>query len=350
MGLLSSTLTIGQFLAAIIKIATISLAYWVTQQSLDRLIRRAKDGKEILTKTFYQGRHSIDFFFKFFFLVTLLHILFGDFSSFTPFKTKDLIKIVGLGVVAWFLNISIGTAANHYVEDQKEKYDPTAVQTFTKIARAAIIIFIGLSLLSVMGIDTSGILTLGAAGSVVIGFASKDWLSNFFGGLMIYIDKPFGVGDWIKCPDKDIEGTVMSIGWRLTNIRTLERRPLYVPNSFFAQTAIENLSRMENRRIKHFINLPYKDFDKIPGILDDISTMLRNSSDIDNEKPIYVHITQLAASSVECMVYCFTKYTEMDKFLLAQQHVMVGILKIINEYETTYGLPVSQVIIQHVDK
>jgi MscS family membrane protein len=125
---------------------------------------------------------------------------------------------------------------------------------------------------------------------------------------------------------------------------------VYVPNSFFAQTAIENPSRMENRRIKHFINLPYKDFDKIPGILEEIKKELKNSQDIDQNKQIWVHITRLADSSVECMVYCFTKYTDWERFLDAQQKVMLTILAIVHQYETSYGLPLSHVIIQHIDK
>jgi MscS family membrane protein len=106
---------------------------------------------------------------------------------------------------------------------------------------------------------------------------------------------------------------------------------------------------MENRRIKHFINLPYKDFQKIPLLLEAIREMLKQSKDVDQSKPIYVHITQLAHTSVECMVYCFTKYTDWENFLNAQQHVMLGILSILHQNESSYGIPVSQVIIQHVD-
>ena len=166
---------------------------------------------------------------------------------------------------------------------------------------------------------------------------------------MIFIDKPFGVGDWIKCSEKGIEGFVVSIGWRLTCIRTFERRPLYVPNSFFAQSPIENPSRMENRRIKHSIHLPYRDAEKIPVILDNIRHMLKKSADVDQSKPIFVHVTQLESSAVECMVYCFTTYTDWERFLQTQQNVMLGILKIIHDNESSYGIPVSQVVIEHID-
>ena len=50
---------------------------------------------------------------------------------------------------------------------------------------------------------------------------------------MVYMDRPFSIGDWISSPDKDIEGTVEQIGWRSTRIRTFDKRPLYVPNAIF---------------------------------------------------------------------------------------------------------------------
>jgi MscS family membrane protein len=310
---------------------------------------RANEKNDLVSKTFIKSKYPLEAFFKIFFIITGFHLLFGDFHRYSPFYTKDVIQLTSLLIAGWWFYLLVLTTEEHVVREQSSKFDVTAVQTFTKLARLGIILILVLAILPLIGVETSGILTLGAASSLVLGLASKDLLANFFGGLMIFVDKPFGVGDWIKCAEKGIEGSVVSIGWRLTCIRTFERRPLYVPNSFFAQTAIENPSRMENRRIKHFINLPYKDFEKIPQILEEIRAMLRKSDDVDQTKPVYVHITQLAGSTVECMVYCFTKYTDWENFLNAQQHVMLGILRIINEFETHYGVPVSQVIIQHVD-
>ena len=66
---------------------------------------------------------------------------------------------------------------------------------------------------------------------------------------MVYLDRPFKVGDWIRSPDKDIEGTVEKIGWRLTTIRTFDKRPLYVPNQVFTNVSVQNPSRMSHRRI-----------------------------------------------------------------------------------------------------
>jgi len=77
-----------------------------------------------------------------------------------------------------------------------------------------------------LGYSISGVLAFGGIGGIAVGFAARDLLANFFGGFMIYMDRPFDVGDWIRSPDQEIEGTVEKIGWRLTTIRTFDKRPL----------------------------------------------------------------------------------------------------------------------------
>jgi MscS family membrane protein len=330
-------------------LSVVSLLYWGILLAINRLLLRFQSSQELMAKTFIRSSNFIKAFCHLIMFSLLSHLTIGDFFLYTPFQTKDFIQIGIIGLTTSTLFVFISTLEEHFIQQQSSKFDITAVQTFTKLARLAIVIICILILLPVLGIETSGILTLGAASSVVLGLASKDWLSNFFGGLMIFVDKPFGVGDWIKCSEKGIEGFVVSIGWRLTCIRTFERRPLYVPNSFFAQTPIENPSRMENRRIKHYIHLPYRDVEKIPLILDHVRQMLKSSPDVDQSKPIFVHVTQLASSAVECMVYCFTNYTDWERFLQTQQNVMLGILRIIREHEATYGIPLSQVIIEHIE-
>ena len=96
---------------------------------------------------------------------------------------------------------------------------------------------------------------------------------------MIYFDKPFKIGDWIRSPDRSIEGTVETIGWRLTVIRTFDKRPLYVPNSVFTNIAVENPRRMSNRRINETIGVRYDDMKSVSKIVDDIKAMLSSHDD-----------------------------------------------------------------------
>src|SRR5690606_30903944 len=107
-------------------------------------------------------------------------------------------------------------------------------KAISKLLKAAAIITAMLVLLQSLGFSVSGVLAFGGIGGIAIGFAARDLLANFFGALMLYFDRPFAVGDWVRSPDREIEGTVEDIGWRLTRIRTFDQRPLYVPNSIFA--------------------------------------------------------------------------------------------------------------------
>ncbi|WP_258868179.1 mechanosensitive ion channel family protein [Alkalilimnicola ehrlichii] len=130
-----------------------------------------------------------------------------------------------------------------------------------------VIVIAGLVVLQTLGISIAGVLAFGGVGGIAVGFAARDLLANFFGGLTVYLDRPFSVGDWIRSPDREIEGTVERIGWRQTRIRTFDLRPLYVPNSTFNSIALENPSRMSNRRIFETIGIRYNDADKMATIV-----------------------------------------------------------------------------------
>lgn len=211
------------------------------------------------------------------------------------------------------------------------------------LAQIVIIILTVIVGLQLFGIPISGLLAVGGMGGLVAGWAAKDMLANFFGGLMIHLDRPFAVGDWIRSPDKNIEGTVEDIGWRLTRIRTFDRRPLFVPNSLFSTISIENAARMTNRRIKTTINLRYDDTTKIVALLQDIENMLKIHPEIDQELPVRVRFVECAAWSLNYMLSAFTKTTNYDEFLAVQQDVFVKMLEIIAKHKAECAFPTSTI-------
>lgn len=116
---------------------------------------------------------------------------------------------------------------------------------------------------------------------------------------MIYLDRPFSVGDWIRSPDQEIEGTVEDIGWRLTRIRTFDKRPLYIPNSVFANIAVENPSRMTHRRIFETLGIRYTDINKMNTIVDAVKSMLTEHPEIDSKQTLIVNFDKFSPSSVD---------------------------------------------------
>ncbi|WP_273009454.1 mechanosensitive ion channel family protein, partial [Spongiibacter tropicus] len=183
----------------------------------------------------------------------------------------------------------------------------------------------------------------GGIGGIAVGFAAKDLLANFFGGLMVYLDRPFSVGDWIRSPDKNIEGTVENIGWRQTRIRTFDQRPLYVPNATFTQISVENPSRMLNRRIYETIGVRYDDAKHIPAIISKVREMLANHPEIDTRKTLIVNFNSFNASSLDFFVYTFTKTTQWVKYHEIKQDILLNILEIVHELGADVAYPTSTI-------
>jgi MscS family membrane protein len=224
---------------------------------------------------------------------------------------------------------------------REDTYDVSTVHAITKLIKVSVFITGALIMLQELGISVTGVLAFGGIGGMAIGFAAKDLLSNFFGGLMLYLDRPFAVGDWIRSPDRNIEGTVEIIGWRLTMIRTFDKRPLYIPNSTFASISVENPSRMTNRRIKETIGVRYDDSDKLEPIINDVRTMLQNHNDIDTRQTLMVNFDVFAPSSLDFFIYTFTKTTNWVKYHKIKQDVLLQILKIIEQHGAEVAFPTS---------
>jgi len=219
--------------------------------------------------------------------------------------------------------------------------DPTTVSALGRVLRIIIGIILLLIVMQSYGYSISGILAFGGIGGIAVGFAAKDLLANFFGGMMIYLDRPFKVGDWIRSPDKNIEGVVEEIGWRQTRIRTFDKRPLYVPNSTFNNISVENPSRMTNRRIYEYIGVRYDDAAHVEGIIDDVKAMLAAHESIDHDLILMVNLDRFGPSSLDFFVYTFTRTTDWATFHAIKQDVLVKIMQIIDEHGAEIAFPTT---------
>lgn len=251
--------------------------------------------------------------------------------------------VLVLGILVYFLVRFIREVEKGLVHNGS---DATTTHAVGKLLRVSVIVTAVLSILQTLGISISGILAFGGFGGIAVGFAAKDLLANFFGGLMIYLDRPFALGDWIRSPDREIEGTVESIGWRLTVIRTFDMRPLYIPNSVFANIAVENPSRMKNRRIYETIGVRYEDAALLAKIVEDVESMLRADADIDEDQTLMVNFNEFADSSLNFFIYTFTRTTNWVEFHQVKQRVLLDVFGIIESHGAECAFPTSTV---HLD-
>jgi MscS family membrane protein len=257
-----------------------------------------------------------------------------------PVRRVSIIIMIG-----WFLIRFVRSVEASLIDPNgiNTEMDETTVSAFGKLIRLSLIITVSLVVLQTFGYSISGVLAFGGIGGIAVGFAAKDLLANFFGGLMIYLDRPFKVGDWVRSPDKNIEGTVEDIGWRLTRIRTFDKRPLYVPNSTFTSISVENPSRMTNRRIYETIGVRYCDVDTVHKIVSDVKAMLRKHPEIDTRQTMIVNLNAFAPSSLDFFIYTFTKTTDWVRYHEIKQDVLLQVMGIIEGHGAEVAFPTTTV-------
>jgi len=283
-------------------------------------------------------------------LIWILGIVFtleafnSDFKIFN-ISNDFLINLKRAGIIlsiALFLNNLSRNFQFAIIKNNKIKnidVDEATYEAITKIIRLSIIVTSGLIILQTFGFSISGILAFGGIGGVAVGFAAKDMLANFFGGLMIYLDRPFRKGDWIRSPDRELEGTVENIGWRQTSIRNFRKNVIYIPNSVFMNIIVENPSRMTHRRIREVIGLRYKDLPKMLSIVEDVKTMISNHSDIDHNQTTIVNFDSYNDSSIDFFIITYADTTEWARYHEIKQDVLMKIGEIIEKNNAEIAFP-----------
>ena len=250
---------------------------------------------------------------------------------------RELIIIYG---IAHFSISLLNKLESVYISGAKANSDrATAINATVKLLKIIIYIVAILIIIQSFGLNINGVLALGGVSGIAVGFAAKDLLANFFGAIMIYLDRPFKIGDWIRSADKEIEGVVESIGWRQTVIRNFNKRPIYVPNSLFATITVENPSRMSHRRIDERIGVRYDDFNKLPAIMAEIKQFILEHPKIDNEQILIVNFDRFADSALEIKILCMVSEIDSKIFAAIKEELLLKIGAIIEQNKADIAYP-----------
>ncbi len=211
------------------------------------------------------------------------------------------------------------------IEDQQD--EAMLINVMSRLYTITVLLITVAALMVNFGVPSAAIATMLGGAGIGFSFATQQISQNFLSGFMLFFNRPFREGDWINA--NDLEGTVENIGWYYTRIRTFDRRPLFIPNSVFATNPIQNPGEMYNRRIRANISLRYEDLDKIDGITKEVRQRLQQHPDIDQSQIILVNFNEWDASSINMMVYCFTKTTVWKDWLDIQQSIFLEIAGIV---------------------
>jgi MscS family membrane protein len=342
--------TLPKVLAVLVLVAVITLAI---KFSLYRLERAAKQTDTIWDDALiYAARRPAPVLVWVVGLAYAAHIIHKDKDWFFLEFVQPLRDIAIIACGAWFLFRLIDNAAHKMLvlrarqQDDDETVDRTTIDALSKLSRFMVIVISVVMVMHVMGLSVSGVLAFGGLGGIAVGFAAKDLLANFFGGLTIYMDRPFVVGESIRSPDKTIEGKIEHIGWRLTRLRSLNKSAVYIPNALFTTIVVENTSRITHRRIHEAIGIRYNDISAMPTIVSDVREMLATHPQVDHAEELNVSFDRMTDSALNFSINVFTLPAGVPQFLETKQAILLSVAAIISRHSAEIAFPTQTICIE----
>jgi len=214
-------------------------------------------------------------------------------------KAFEIVKLIVVALLIWFIGKRviklILKVTKHALE--KGKVDDGVQSFLMSLVRILLYGVLIVVLVGTIGINTTSIITLLGSAGVAIGLALQGSLSNFAGGVLILILKPFKIGDYIVA--KGLEGTVTSIDIFYTKLLTTDNRLVVLPNGSLSNSDLVNVSHETTRRVDLVASVDYgSDIKKVKTILFDIGSNLEYSFE-DEGHPVQVYVNSYEASSID---------------------------------------------------
>lgn len=224
---------------------------------------------------------------------------------------------------------------------RRYRLDPLLVEFLIKALKAVIVALAVIMILHQLGYDVNGFIAGLGLGGLAVALAAKDALANIFAGIVIIADKPFSVGDWISTPE--VEGTVEQVSFRSTRIRTFAQALVTVPNTALANEAVTNWTRMGKRRVSFHLKVALSTpCEKLERCVSRIREALREHPDVHPET-ILVHFESFGESSLEIILYFFTRTTAYAEYLAVKESVNLKIIEILEDEGVTLALPARSI-------
>ncbi|WP_373087495.1 mechanosensitive ion channel family protein [Sneathiella sp.] len=223
----------------------------------------------------------------------------------------------------------------------EELFSVEMVRFLVKIMKGIVAGLGAATVLELWGIQVGPIIAgLGIVG-VAVALGAQDLFKNLISGFLILAEKRFKAGDWVKVDDI-VEGTVEKIGFRSTMIRRFDKAPTIVPNATFADKAVTNFSEMTHRRIFWKIGVEYSTtVAQLQTITGEIKDYLIGNEDFvqPEDATMFVVTDSFNQSSIDIMIYCFTKTTVWGDWLDIKQDFAYAIKRIVENAGTGFAFP-----------
>ncbi len=249
-------------------------------------------------------------------------------------------KVLVDATIVWFLFRSVDVGV-HYLSRlaarTESKLDDQLVPMLKKALKVTIGVIGFVWIVQHLGYSVSSLIAGLGIGGLAVALALQDTLANFFGAVFLFLDRPFAVGDWIKLGD--VEGVVEEIGFRSTRVRTWPATLVTVPNKTVANATVDNWSRMPKRRVTQTVGVTYETTaDQMEQVVKAIREIVENDEGVDKEF-IVIRFTDFGESSLNILVYYFTRATALADHLATKERINLAIMRTVRAMGLSIAFP-----------
>ena len=297
--------------------------------------------------------------------INIIFYVLNDFSNGEMIsKIFNIIYGVYFTAIVYIFVNSLATITINNIDRAQTAVKSELINVGIKIINFIIVIMGLLIVLYLAGVDLTAVLSGLGIGGFAVAFAAKDTISNFFGTLSVLFSEVFSQGDWIEIDGQ--EGVVVEIGLRVTTLRTFDNALIAIPNGTFAAKDIKNWNKRKlGRRIKMSLGVKYDSKrEDIINAIDEIREMLHNHPEIASQntkyeykdfrhsaklvskedlqgikKTLLVYLDEFDSSSINILVYCFSKSVNWEDWLKTKQDVMEKIMEIFERNSLEFAFP-----------
>ncbi|SMD35092.1 MscS family membrane protein [Reichenbachiella faecimaris] len=258
---------------------------------------------------------------------------------------KGLIPLYGM-IALYQMTSVVDVYLTRLVNSTESSLDDQLVPIIRKVLRIGIVVIGGLVILDGLDVPILPLLTGLSIGGLAFALAAQDTIKNFFGSLMIFVDKPFQIGDWIV--SGDIDGMVEEVGFRSTRIRTFRNSVVSVPNGQLADSTIDNNGLRRMRRFRTIIQIKY---DTPPHLIEafvkGLNRIVKQHPKTNNEK-YEIHFNDLGAHSLDILFYIFFEAATWTEELKFRQEILLDILRLAEYMGVEFAYPTQTLHVENM--
>ncbi|MBE8162903.1 MAG: mechanosensitive ion channel family protein [Bdellovibrionaceae bacterium] len=267
-------------------------------------------------------------------------------SAILPLFKLGFKLLFSVAAIWFFYSFSyvVSEVLSLWASKTENNLDDELVPLFSKLLRVSIVLLGSLMALQNIGVNVMSVVAGLGLGGLALALAAKDTAANLFGSIMILLDRPFKVGDWIVVDN--FEGTVEAIGFRSTRLKTFYQSSIIIPNSVVANASINNMQDRSSRRLKFHLGVSYSTTpEQIEAFMEGIKNIIL-AQDSTDKTLYYVAFNEFGDFSLNILVQCFFQVADRKQELKARRILCMEILRLAHKLKIDFAFPTQSLHVE----